>query len=148
MDDKKRRHFDLAHIEIFIRGKGYPDTVTTWGEKSNFKRACKHFSIKDGQFMYKEKRLVIIEKLKQLEIIKDVHEGIGESGHSKAMSSHYGRNSTYTKIKNRFFWNRIYDDVADFIKYCELCQKQADLKVNTKTELHNLYADMDVSLFK
>ena len=59
----------------------YPEDLKTWGEKSNFKIPCKNYSIKDGQFVYKEKRVVVLEKRRQLEIIKDVHEGIGESSH-------------------------------------------------------------------
>ena len=68
----------------------YPEDLKPWGEKSNFKRACKNYSIKDGQFVYKEKRVVVLENQRQSEIIEDVHQGIGESSHSKAMSSHYG----------------------------------------------------------
>ena len=32
----------------------------------------------------------------------------------------------------------MYDDVADFIRSCELCQKQGDIKISTKTELHSV----------
>ena len=73
-----------------------------------------------------------------------MHEGIGESSHSKAMSSHYGRDSTYSKIGARFFWYPMYDDVADFIRSCELCQKQGDIKISTKTELHGVPIPSDV----
>ena len=52
-----REHFDLKGIEIFLRQMKYPEDLKTWGEKSNFKRACKNYSIKDGQFVYKEKRV-------------------------------------------------------------------------------------------
>ena len=94
--------------------------------------------------VYKEKRVVVLEKQRQLEIIKDVHEGIGESSHSKAMSSHHGRDSTYSKIGARFLWYRMYDDVADFIRSCGLCQKQGDIKISTKTELHSVPIPGDV----
>ena len=40
------------------------------------------------------------------------------------------------KLELVFFWYRMYDDVADFIRSCELCQKQGDIKVCTKIELH------------
>ena len=42
-------------------------------------------------------------KQQQLEIIKDVNEGVIQSTPSKAMASHKGRDSTYSKISVRFF---------------------------------------------
>ena len=50
-----REHFHLKDIEIFLRQMKYPEDPKTWGEKSNFKRACRNYSIKDGKFVYKEK---------------------------------------------------------------------------------------------
>ena len=48
---KKRNHYDLKDIEVFVRVGEYPKTIAGWGEKSNFKRACKNFLIKDGQLL-------------------------------------------------------------------------------------------------
>ena len=58
-----------------------------------------------------------------MEIITDVHSGIGNSEHSKAMASHRDKNSTYEKIAQRFFWYNISNDISDFVKKCEQCQK-------------------------
>ena len=121
-----RERFHLKDIEIFLRQMKYPEDLKTWGEKSKFKRACKNCSINDGEFVSKEKVVVVLEKQRQLEIIKDVHQGIGESSHSTAMSSHYGRDSSYSEIGARFFWYRMYDDVADFIRSCELFVKNKE----------------------
>ena len=60
-----REHFDLKDIEIFLRQMKYPEDLKIWGEKSNFKRACKNCSIKDGQFVYKEKRVGVLERQRQ-----------------------------------------------------------------------------------
>ena len=38
-----------------------------------------------------------------MEITTDVHSGIGNSEHSKAMASHRGKNSTDEKISQIFF---------------------------------------------
>ena len=70
-------------------------------------------------------------KQQQLEIIKDVHKGVCQSTHSKAMASHRGRDSTYSKISERFVWYSVYKDVESYIKPCENCQKQSDLKLKT-----------------
>ena len=58
----------------------------------------------------------------------NVHSGIGNSEYSKAMASHRGKNSSYERIAQRFFWYNISNDISDFVKKCEQCQKQGDLK--------------------
>ena len=73
---KLRKHFDLKDIEVYVRNHEYPLNLPRKG-KSNFRRACEKFSISNGEFVYKNKRLVIIEKGRQMEIIKDIHEGFG-----------------------------------------------------------------------
>lgn len=135
---KKRNHFSLEDIEVFVRFQTYPKDIIKWGDRSNFRRASKKFSIEAGQFLYEKKRLVILERQKQREIVRDIHEGIGQSEHSKALSSHYGRDSTYAKIVERFFWYSIYKDVVDYCKACGICQKQGDLKLKSKSELHSV----------
>ena len=47
-------------------------------------------------------------KQKQSEIIKDAHEAVGQSTHSKALASHENRDSTYSEISKRFFSYSIY----------------------------------------
>ena len=44
------------------------------------------------------------------------------------MTTHRGKISTYEKIAQRFYWYNISDDISDFVKKCEQCQKQGDLK--------------------
>ena len=63
-----------------------------------------------------------------MEIIRYVHSGIGNSDHSKAMASHRGKSSTYEKIAQKLFWYNTSNDISDFVKKCEHCQKQGDLK--------------------
>ena len=134
---KLRKHFDLKDIEVYVRNHEYPLNLPRKG-KSNFRCACEKFSISNGEFVYKNKRLVIIEKGRQMEIIKDIHEGLGDTAHSKAMASHKGRDSTYSKISERFFWYTIFTDVENFIKSCKICQKQVDLKLKVNDELHSV----------
>ena len=79
-------------------------------------------------------------KQQQLEIVKDVHEDDVQGTFSKAMASHKGRDSTYSKISERFCWYSIYKDDESFLKSCENCQKQVDLKLKMNIKLHNIRA--------
>jgi predicted GNAT superfamily acetyltransferase len=100
--EMKRKHFELTDILHYIRTKEYPFEVKQKGDQSNFRRACKKFNLENGQFFYND-RVVIIDEERQNEIIKDVHEGLGESNESKAMASHRGINTTYDNVSSRFF---------------------------------------------
>ena len=85
---------------------------------------------------YKNKRLVVFEEDRQVEIIHDVHCGVGESEHAKAMAGHLGKNSTYEKVAARFFWYSMATDVTQFVRGCEVCQRQGDLSTTIKNELN------------
>ena len=132
-----RKH-DFDEIEEYLRNKTHPSTMPLrdYGSTSNFQRAIKCYEVKDGHLFYK-KRLVIKKKESQMEIIRDVHRGIGDSEHSKAMASHRGKNTTYDKIAQRFFWHNIAADISEYVRSCEKCQKQCDLKF-PKVELHSI----------
>ena len=80
-----RNHFELQEMEDFIRNKEYPNRIDKkdFGSKSNFRRAANKFSIKDSHLL-KENKLVIKDRSRQLEIVRDVHQGLGDSEHAKA----------------------------------------------------------------
>ena len=122
---EKRKHFLFEEIEECFRNKVYPSNIAAkdYGLKSNFRRATRKYPFKDGHLFYK-KRIVINDRNRQMEIIRDVHSGIEISKHSKAMTSHRGKNLMYEKIAQRSFWHNISNDISDFVKKCEQCQKQ------------------------
>ena len=103
MTDKKRNynHVDLNLVESYLRHKKYPDDISNKGEKANFRRACKKFSIVDGQFKFDGNRLVITDEKRRKDIIYDLHEGLGDNIRAAAMGSHLGRTSTQEKVSNR-----------------------------------------------
>ena len=46
-------HVDLKAVEEFLRNKTYPKGILKdKGKKSNFRKACKNFSIANGDLMY------------------------------------------------------------------------------------------------
>ena len=125
----KRKHFLFEETEEYLRNKVYPSNIAAkdYGSKSNFRRTTRKCSFKDGHLFYK-KHIVIKDRNRQMEIIRDVHPGIENPEHFKAMASHRSKNSTYQKIAQSFFWFKISNDISDFVKKCEQCQKQGDLK--------------------
>ena len=115
---------DLKAVEEFLRNKTYPKgALKDKGKKSNFRKACKNFSIVNGDLMYKEKRRVEFEVERRTAIIHDLHEGIGDNSMAKALAVHRGHESTYQKISERFFWHGTIEDIKEYIKICKSCQR-------------------------
>ena len=105
---------DLKAAEEFLRNKTYPKGILNdKGKISNFRKACKNLSIVNGDLMYKEKRRVVFEVERRTAIIHDVHEGIGDNSMAKALAAHRGREFTYQKISERFFWHGITEDIKE-----------------------------------
>ena len=80
---------ELEDIKTFLKLNEYPKMNQA---RFDLKRACKNVSIENGQFLHKRERVAVMIKQQQLEIIKGVYEGIGQSTHSKSLTSHKGRN--------------------------------------------------------
>ena len=127
-----------------MRHKKFPDVISTEGDKANFRRACKKFSVANGQLIYKGNRLVVTDKQRRIDIIHDVHQGLGNNVKAVAMSSHLGRTSTYQKVLSRFYWYTIVNDVADHIKGCDNCQKHLSMPKKVKEELKNIAVPSEV----
>ena len=122
------RNVDLKAVEEFLRNKTYPKGILKdKGKKYNFRKACKNFSIVNGDLMYKEKRRVEFEVERRTAIIHDVHKGIGDNSMAKALASHRGPESTYQKISERFFWHGMIEDIKKYIKICKSCQQQGKI---------------------
>jgi len=133
------KHVNLKAVEEFVRNKNYPESIAKdKGKKSNFRKACKHFSIVDGDLMYKEKRRVVFEEDRMPAIIHDVHERIGDNSMTKALAAHRGRESSYQKISERFFWYGMIDDVKKYIKFCKNCQQQGKIFKKISPELQSV----------
>jgi Integrase zinc binding domain/Integrase core domain len=48
--------------------------------------------------------------------------------HDHPLSGHTGINSTYQRMRLRYSWPKMYDDVRRYVRSCEICQKRAKNK--------------------
>ena len=132
-------HVDLKAVEELLRNKTYPKGILKdKGKKSNFRKTCKNFSIVNGDLMYKEKQRVVFEVERRTAIIHDVHEGIGDNSFIKALAAHHGRESTYQKISERFFWHGMIEDIKEYIKICKSYEQQGKIFKKISPELKSI----------
>ena len=50
---KSKNHVDLTLVEIYLRHQKFADGTSTKGDKTNIRRACKKFSVANGQLIHK-----------------------------------------------------------------------------------------------
>ena len=65
-------------------------------------------------------------------VLRDLHDATG----------HAGRETTYHKVANRYYWENCYQDVRDYVRECPLCQ----LKERTRHE-ESLYPTRTSGMF-
>lgn len=65
-------------------------------------------------------------KQEKLEIIREAHNG--------DYSMHLGENKTRERIKERHFWKSLDRDVEEFIKTCDICQKNKLTRIRPREE--------------
>ena len=80
-----------------------------------FKRSRKHGS---------PPRRVIGKPEQRLEILRELHDETG----------HRGRQETYDQMHRRYQWKEMYNDVVNYVKSCEECQRRS--RVRQKKPLH------------
>lgn len=93
---------DLAVQEILTKIALYPSSVT-------------EFSLQDGDLRRQGKLVVRVDGELRTQIAKNLH-GTSEGGHS-------GIQATIKRVKNIFWWPTLHQDIAKFVRSCEICQR-------------------------
>lgn len=59
------------------------------------------------------------------------------------ISGHYGVNKTKAKIAERYFWAGMTQDVKEFVRKCEICQRRiSDYKAKHQEKLKHCHAEL------
>ena len=93
-------------------------------EFAKLRKKSKNFLIRDGLLFRKGRgrrsipRRVIGLPDQRRQTIKQLHDECG----------HRGRNTTHELVKRRYQWKGMWEDVADYCKSCEVCQKRSQLR--------------------
>ena len=110
---------ETERIVTWLLTMGRPSGMTDM-EFARFKREATKYLVRDG-ILYRRPgnsggppRKVISLLSDKQRILVNLHD---ESGHRE-------RDATYTKVRNRFYWKRLYTDVDKFVQSCEKCQKR------------------------
>src|SRR6266511_2940143 len=88
-----------------------------------------------GKYEIKEGRLIKIKLNKELKVLKrNEMELILSLSHAHLLSGHFGLEATLTKLKERYYWSKMKNDIKSYIQTCDQCQRRG--KITDENELH------------
>jgi hypothetical protein len=106
-------------IYQYLQGKKLNKDLST-REKQKIINKTKYFQITNGQ-LYRKPRKHNPKLLKVIQ--KSEFETLMKIMYDHPTGGHLGMESTYNKIKEKYYWNQIYDDIKEYIKTCSTCQR-------------------------
>jgi hypothetical protein len=86
------------------------------------RRAAERFLLKDGQLYRKD-----TPPRRVLGLPDDRRRALHDA-HDEHWGGHRGQQSTYAKLKDRFWWPKMSVDVRRYVESCEICQKFSKMK--------------------
>ena len=126
LSTKQKACPDFKHIYTYIQTRQVPDDPLlariVVAEAYNYELEdgiLKHFYSKRSRKVPAEERLVkqtAIPVILRDDILKSYHDCLAGGGHQ-------GFERTYAAIRNKYYWPRMYEDIRQYVKTCEICQQ-------------------------
>jgi RNase H-like domain found in reverse transcriptase/Integrase zinc binding domain len=121
-----RAYFNEAEYEgddlvlgRYLESMQRPDGISD-EEYRKLRRKARQFLVRDGR-LYKRGRVprrVVGLRNQRMEVIREMHDEVG----------HKGRITTFERVRRRYQWKRMFEDVAEWVKTCEDCQRRSKLR--------------------
>ena len=96
--------------------------LSEMNDKKN-KKFLSGYKIEDG-ILYRTIYSANNETKKLLCVPKNIRKRILEELHNTPLSGHVGFLKTYTKLRDRFYWNRMERSVRQYVRNCRSCQER------------------------
>ena len=77
------------------------------------------FEVRNGKLYKKKRNGKILRVLKE-----DETDAVLFMTHNHETGGHFGTETTYNKIADRYYWKGMYDDTKKYIKCCDICQRR------------------------
>ena len=90
-----------------------------------------------GKYELKEGRLVKIRLNKELKVLKrNEMETILSLAYKYPLSEHFRLEATLSKLKEKYYWPKMKDDIKSYIQTCDQCQRRE--KITDENKLHSI----------
>src|SRR6266498_5552562 len=89
------------------------------------------------KYKIKEGKLIRVKSNKELKVLKrNEMKPILSLAHEHPLSGHFGLEATLSKLKERYYWPKMKDDIKSYIQTCD--QYQRCRKTTDENELHSI----------
>src|SRR6266540_776667 len=89
------------------------------------------------KYKIKEGKLIKIKSNKELKVLKkNEMESILSLSYEHPLSEHFGLEATLTKLKERYYWPKMKNNIKSYIQTCDQCQRCG--KIIDENELHSI----------
>src|SRR6266540_274426 len=89
------------------------------------------------KYKMKKGKLIKIKSNKKLKVLKrNEIEPILFLAHEHPLSGHFRLEATLTKLKKRYYWPKMKNDVKSYIQTCDQCQRHG--KITDENKLHSI----------
>ncbi len=121
---------EFQEIYEYLKYKKYPQNIQKRNTKERFENKVKRYLLINNQLYYKKekKKLKVIKRF-ELELILYMM-------HDDLTAGHFVTEIIYNKIKERYYWPKIYEDIKIYIEFYNQCQRRR--KLRNKNELYNI----------
>ena len=120
---------NYCQLKLYLQTQQLPQNIST-KDQQHLKHQAKHFILKENILYKKHKHNGNLLKVLQ----KHELEPILYLTHNHPTGGHFGTDIMYNKIKNIYFWPQMYEDIRQYTKTCDSCQRRG--KKKTKEPLH------------
>ena len=101
-----------------------PDNVNEQQRKALIRKS-RYFVVIEGQLFKRNKK----EPTRPLKVVqRNEVDIILYNVHSDPLAGHFGLEETFRRVAIRYYWPQYYDDVRNYVKSCDECQRRGRAK--------------------
>ena len=89
-------------------------------ERKQFLNKVKHFQLYNGQLFKKPRK----NNQQLIKVIgRHEMEPLLYMMHNHPTSGHLSIEATYNRVKDKYYWNQMFDDIKEYVQSCDSCQR-------------------------
>jgi hypothetical protein len=105
--------------------------------EKEYNEICKNIDNEKGYIIDKGILYRIGKNNEKLQVIRKFkYEGLMQLFHDHEISAYFGIETTYNKVKEKYYWKGMKKNIEEYVKSCDRCQRRG--KPQEKHELHSI----------
>ena len=120
-----------SRIFTYLHKNTLPTDLTNNSQINRFKNFCRPFIVKNNYLYRKDRR----KEGNNLRVIRRFEmEPVLYMMHNDPTGGHFATDAMFNKIRNRYYWPQLYEDIRRYVRTCDSCQRRGRNK-----KLHELH---------